>query len=445
MNFSEIKKVISDAAKATGIDEYDVYYSVSSDISAETLKSEISGFSSSESIGIGFRCIVDGKFGQASCEYITKSELENLVLKAYDNAKYIESDDESIIYSGAESYKEVCGDCFDLPGAGDIRNVALAIQKRSYEENSLVVDGTQSSAGACKVEVHMFNSYGLELHKTGGCVSYGSYPVVSNGNESEDSYETKMSKTFDNIDEVARVAVEKAVCKLGSDSIPGGKYNIVLSGKKFATFLAEFSGCFSAKNVKLGLSALKGKIGEKVASDIITIVDDPFSAELMAQNPFDGEGVATYTKNVIENGVLKTYFYDLAMAKHFGVAPTGNASRGYSSPVAISPYFLYVKPGNKKFDELIKDVGEGIYVTELKSFSASNAVTGDFSIESCGYRISGGKLGEYVKSFTIAGNFFELIKNVEDISNELEVKHNGIFRGYAAPAIFVKNISVAGK
>ena len=76
MNFSEIKKVISDAAKATGIDEYDVYYSVSSDISAETLKSEISGFSSSESIGIGFRCIVDGKFGQASCEYITKSEPE---------------------------------------------------------------------------------------------------------------------------------------------------------------------------------------------------------------------------------------------------------------------------------------------------------------------------------------------------------------------------------
>ena len=133
------------------------------------------------------------------------------------------------------------------------------------------------------------------------------------------------------------------------------------------------------------------------------------------------------------------------MAKHFGVAPTGNASRGYASPVAISPYFLYVNPGDKTQEELFEAAENGIYVTELKSFSASNAVTGDFSIESCGYIIRNGKLGEYVKSFTIAGNFFDFIKSVECLSNKLEVKHNGIFRGYAAPAVLVKNISVAGK
>ena len=100
---------------------------------------------------------------------------------------------------------------------------------------------------------------------------------------------------------------------------------------------------------------------------------------------------------------------------------------------------------NKSFDELLVEAENGIYVTELKSFSAANAVTGDFSIESGGFMIENGKLGKFVKSFTIAGNFFELLKNIEALSDDLQVKPSGLFRGYAAPDALVKNISVAGK
>lgn len=445
MKFSEIKEILTNAANKVGITNFDVYYSVSSDISAEALKNDISGFSSSDSIGIGFRCIVNGKFGQASCERITESELEDLVFKAFENAKYIECDDEAIIHKGSERYKLVDEEEVSMPSAAELKEITLDIQKKTYSQSDKVIDGTQCGSGAGRVEVHMFNSYGLDLHKSASFVNYYSYPVVSNGDETEDSGESKMAKNFDEINSVVEKAVKKAEAKLGADSVPSGKYNIVLSGKRFATFLAEFAGCFSAKSVKLGLSKLAGKIGEKVAADIITITDDPFSDELCGKNSFDGEGVATYTKNVIENGVLKTYFYDLAMAKHFGVQPTGNAVRGYSSPVSISPYFLYVNKGNKPLSELFEMAGNGIYITELTSFSASNGVTGDFSIESAGYLIENGKLGKFVKSFTIAGNFFDFLQNIEAISDEIEVKHSGIFRGYAAPSAFVKNISVAGK
>lgn len=445
MKFTEIKQILSDAALSAGITDFDVYYSVSSDISAEALKDEISGFSSSDAIGIGFRCIVNGKFGQASCEHITKDELESLVLRAAENAQYIESDDEAIIFKGSEQYADIPPESFEVPSAGELKDIALDIQKRTYETSAKVIDGTQCGCGAGNVEIHMFNSYGLELHKSAGFVNYYSFPVVSDGQETEDSGEVKMSRNFSEIDAVVKKAVEKAEAKLGADSVQSGRYNIVLSGKKFATFLSEFCGCFSAKSVKLGLSKLAGKIGEKVAADFITITDDPFSDKLCGKNAFDGEGVATSKKNVIENGVLKTYFYDLAMARHFGTEPTGNATRGYASPVAISPYFLYVNAGEKSLSELFAMAENGIYVTELTSFSASNAVTGDFSIESSGYVIKDGKLGEFVKSFTIAGNFFEFLKDIEALSDELEVKNSGIFHGYAAPAAFVKNISVAGK
>lgn len=445
MNFSEIKNIISETAKNAGIIEYDVYYSKSSDISAETLKDEISGFSSSESIGIGFRCIVNGKFGQASCEYITKDELESLVLRAAENARYIESDDEAIIFSGSKEYKNIACENIGVLSAGDIKDIALEIRDKTYKQSEQVIDGTQCGAGAGSVEVYMFNSYGLDLHKSAGYVNYYSYPVVSNGTETEDSGEAKIAKKFDDVDKIVKKAVDTANAKLGADTVPSGSYNVILSGKKFATFLAEFGSCFSAKQVKLGLSKLEGKINKKVASDIITITDDPFSDELCGKNSFDGEGVATSKKTVIENGILKTYFYDLAMAKHFGVEPTGNASRGYSSAVSISPYFLYVNKGNKSFEELLNDAQSGIYVTELKSFSASNEVTGDFSIESAGYMIENGRLGKFVKSFTIAGNFFEFLENIEELSDDLQVNHSGLFRGYAAPDALVRNISVAGK
>lgn len=445
MNFSEIKKIISESAKKIGIAEYDIYYSESAETSTETLKHEISGFSSSDSIGIGFRCIVDGKFGQASCEHITKEELEMLVVKAADNAKYIESSDEAIIFKGSEHYENVPCEQFRAPTSGTLRDIALEIEDKTYKEGELVTDGTQCGAGTGVVAVHMYNSYGLELHKSAGYVYYYSCPVVSDGKETEDSVEAKNAKNFDEIDNVVKKAVKNANAKLGADSVPSGSYNVIISGKKFSEFLAEFCGCFSAKQVKLGLSKLAGKLDEKIAADIVTITDDPFSDELCGKNAFDGEGVATQTKNVIENGVLKTYFYDLAMAKHFGVEPTGNASRGFSSPVSISPYFLYLNKGDKSFDELLEKAGNGIYVTELKSFSATNAVTGDFSIESAGYLIEDGKIGKFVKSFTIAGNFFELLKNIEALSNDLQVEHSGLFRGFASPDVFVKNISVAGK
>ena len=445
MEFSEIKQIISNAAKKAGVSEYDVYYSVASNVSIETLKNEVSGFSSSDAMGIGFRCIVDGKFGQASCEYITAEELENLVFKAAENAKYIESEDEAIIFAGSTKYAEAPIESFEMTPASELKDIALSLQKKTYEQSELVVDGTQCSVSTNSVQVYMFNSYGVELQKTAGFVHYSSCPVVSNGEDSEDGWESKTVKNFDNIDEVAKNAIKTAGAKLGADTVESGKYNVVISGRSFSDLLGEFCSCFSAKQVKLGLSRLAGKVGEKIAADIITITDDPISDELCGKNVFDGEGVATSKKNVIENGVLKTLFYDLAMAKHFGVEPTGNASRGYASPVTISPYFLCVNKGEKSFETILGEAENGIYVTELKSFSASNAVTGDFSIESAGFLIENGKIGDFVKSFTIAGNFFDILKNVEALSDRLHVEPAGAFRGFASPDILVKNISIAGK
>ena len=177
------------------------------------------------------------------------------------------------------------------------------------------------------------------------------------------------------------------------------------------------------------------------------MTDDPRRPECDIQTSFDGEGVATYRKSIIENGKLCTYLYDLTTAKKDGVASTGNGQRGsYASSVSIAPYCCCLEAGDKSQDELFAAIGDGLYITELKGIHAgANAVTGDFSLESAGFRIRDGKLAEAVKTFTIAGNFLELLSSVDAIGNEVRFGFAGGFTSFASADVLVRGISVAGK
>jgi PmbA protein len=214
------------------------------------------------------------------------------------------------------------------------------------------------------------------------------------------------------------------------------------------SLLSVFSSAFSAKAALDGMSKLKGREGEKIASDIVTVTDDPQREGNFIGTNFDAEGVATHRRAVVEAGVLKTLLHNRETAKKAGVESTANASKhSYSSPVGVSPYAFCIEAGEFNRDELIAKVGNGIYVNSLSGLHAgANAVTGDFSIQSAGFIIRDGKIAEAVKSFTIAGNFFELLKNIDGLSNDLQISASqGGFTTFGSPAVLVHNMSVAGK
>lgn len=195
------------------------------------------------------------------------------------------------------------------------------------------------------------------------------------------------------------------------------------------------------------MSRLAGKEGEKVAADCVTITDDPMREGYPAQTSFDGEGVAAFRKNVIENGVLKTLLYDLTTAKKAGRESTGNGLRGsYTSSVNISPFCFCLEPGNKSEEQLFSAAGDGILITELNGLHAgADGVTGDFSLQSAGYRIRGGKKAEYVKGFTVAGNFYELLLGITAVGNKLKFGIPASVTAFAAPPVLVPGMSIAGK
>ena len=445
MDFNAIKSAVVEAAKKAGINEYELYYVQDAGVSTETLKHEISNFSSSVSGGVCFRCIVDGKMGYASSELMDVDEIEALVSRAADNARYVESDDDGIIFAGSKEYGKTNAPEPKILDAADLKSMALEIEKELYEASDKVMDGSQAGVGSSEMWVRIFNSYGLDLENHVGRNYAMAYGVVNVDGEVRNNYEVMVGNCKEDFEGMAKKSVDGALEQIGAGNAETGVYNVVINKRQMASLLSAYSSIFSAKSAQNGMSLLVGKEGEVIASECVTITDDPFREGYALQTHFDAEGVATYRKSVVENGVFKTFLHNLSTAKKAGVETTGNASKaGYAGSVAVSPYCFCLEGSDLTEEQLFEKAENGIYVTGVKGLHAGiNPVTGDYSIECSGFMIENGKKGRPVKSFTIAGNFFELLKNIDAVANEVKIGLGG-FTAFGAPSVLVHGISVAG-
>ena len=445
MNFNDIKNAVIKAAEKAGVAEYEIYYVQDSGISAETLKHEISSFSSSVSGGICFRCIVDGKMGYASTELMDSDEMEELVYRAVSNAKYVEADDGGVIFAGSPKYEKTNAPEPQVLDAAHIKSMALSIQNEMYEASDKVIDGCETAVMSSEMWIRIFNSYGLDLENHVGRNLAYAESAVNVGGEPANSFVIRRGSDHKDFEGMAKEAVDDALAKIGAGHVETGTYSIVLDKYQMAGLLSAFSPIFSAKNAQNGMSLLAGKEGEKIAADCVTVTDDPFREGYELQTHFDAEGVATYRKKVIENGVLNTLLHNLDTAKKAGIETTGNASKaGYSGSVEISPYCFCIEGSELTEEQLFEKADNGIYVTDLMGLHAGvNAITGDFSIEASGFMIENGKKGRPVKTFTIAGNFFTMLKNIEAVADTVKIGMGG-FTAFGAPSVLVRSISVAG-
>ncbi len=444
MNFQAIKQILFEEASRMGLAEYDVYCTMASDASAEALGREPSSFSSGTVGGVSFRCAVDGRIGAAATQSLEREDLLSLVARAVANAGVIDSDEEPIFFAGSPSYQKPQMTVPELPEAAELRRTALDLQERMAAATPLFDKASTSAAGAMVKEICLANSKGLSLtHRIGGHYAYAE-AVVNDGKEP--SVGVAVAKTLDNAaSDIAARATEEALGRLGAGTVKTGTYDVIFSAREVRSLLGAFSGIFSGKNALLGLSLLAGKEGERIAAECLTLIDDPFYEESTMQMPFDAEGVATFEKKLIDRGVLTTLLYDLTNAKKAGVTTTGNASRpSIADAVSISPYCLRIEKGEYSPAALRERLGNGLYITELKGLHAgADAVTGDFSIESAGFLVEDGALARPVHSFTVAGNFFDLLKAIDGVADTVETGIPSTSM-IAAPDILVRGLSVAG-
>ncbi len=447
MDFKILKETVANECLSLGVSEYEIYFENSESTSVEMLKDDISGFSSNTSAGICLRLLKDGKMGYASSELLTQDEMRELVYRAIENAKNTEKEDTVGIYQGSKEYKPCKNGNENKPlETAEIKEIARKLQTKLYKYSEKIVDGTQSLAACGEREVRIVNSHGLDLSRRVSTNLIMAQAAVCENGENESNYCVKEYKKGDSLDAVVKEATDGALSKIGAKSVGSGKYPTVISGKQMRALLSVYSSVFNARNVQMGMSLLRGRLGEKIAADCVTLTDD--ADRNSASVHFDAEGVATYRKSVIENGILKTFLHNRETALKDGVETTANASKSsYASPVGISPYVFCIEAGSLTLDELFAKASDGVYITELKGLHAgANAVTGDFSLECGGYLIKNGKRADAIKSFTVAGNFFELLMNIDSLSNDLQISASqGGFTTFGSPDVLLKEASIAGK
>ena len=448
MNFQEFKNLVIAACEEAGITEYELYYQAGSSVTVDTFQHAINEFSSSTSGGVCFRCILGGKMGYASTEALNAEQAKAIVAKAADSASVLEAEEQVFLGEGGQEYEPLEIKGYNLPSTEELISKVLETQEKIYAADPAVIDGCQTEGILERSEIAIYNSKGLDLsyaNNASGLVVVG---VVSNGQEMANDFQIKLGN-LDTIDTDALVkkAVDGAKQKLGGEPAPTGQYPVVFNPDAMCSLLQVYSSIFSSEAAQKGLSRLGDSEGQVIAAPIVTLVDDPFHPENPEPINFDAEGSPTHKKNIIEKGELKTLLYNLKTAAVAGKKTTGNASKaGYDSAVGLRPFTMYLEGGNMTEEELLAKAGNGVMITSLGGLHAgADPISGDFSLQSSGFMIRDGKKCEYVKSFTVAGNFYDLLKNIVALADNCRLPMAMGMTAFGAPTVLVEGLSVAGK
>ena len=237
--------------------------------------------------------------------------------------------------------------------------------------------------------------------------------------------------------EIGREAGERAVARVDPSRVKSGSYTIVFDPRVGGSLIGHLLGAISGASIARRASFLLGKDGAQIFDSAITISDDPLRLRGPRSRPFDGEGLATTQRALVEQGRLTGWLMDSAAARQLGAAPTGHASRGGSGAPVVTTGNLVLHPGSVSREGLMADIADGIYVTELIGHGV-NGVTGDYSRGASGFRIVGGEIAGPIAEFTVAGNLLDMFARLV-AADDLE-----IFRGIDVPTLRIDGLSVAG-
>jgi PmbA protein len=448
MHFNEFKNILFSKAKDYGFENCAIEYQKGNSFQVRIFKGEISEYKNSSYAAIAFRGLINGKMGYAFTEKIQEDIIHDMLENASFNAKII--NEKEILFKGDSTYKTYNGynEQLEKYSVEDKINFAKTMEKEALiiDKRVVSVDHCIFSSGVSETTIS--NTLGLKLHKKSnvaivylGCRVEESGKIKSFG---EKFFGNDISK-FDP-KEIAQKAVEKSLSYLNSESINSGKYEVILKNEVMCMLLGSVVSNFYASSVQKGFSLLKDKIGTKIASDIINIKDDGIFMGNIGNETFDSEGVATKNKVIIENGVLQTYLYNLKTAEKDNVKPTGNGfKQSIKSNIDTSATNFYITPSSTKYLQMVKNMKKGVIITEVKGLhSGINSISCDFSLSADGFFVENGKITKPLEQITIAGNFFDMLKDVIEISNDLKFEYPMGSGTFGSPSIKIKSLDITG-
>jgi PmbA protein len=333
-------------------------------------------------------------------------------------------------------------DVYSLPAEERIEYARRA-EKAALDYDPRITNSDGGSFDAATGHKVLANSHGFVGEYRRSHCSVAAVPIAQAAEGAmQRDYWFSVARSLGRLDppeQVGKIAAQRTLRRLGGKKAKTAHVPIVLDPLVATSILEHIFEGVNGDSVYRGASFLAGKLGQRIAAEAVTVIDDGTVPGGFGTSPFDGEGVPTRKTLVIENGVLKSYLLNTYTAKKLGLQTTANASRGLAGTPGIGPGNYFLQPGPKAPQQIIGEIKEGLYVTEFLGHGA-NLVTGDYSRGASGLWISGGELAYPVEEITVAGNLKHLFLNISEIGNDLE------FRGsIACPTIRIEGLTVGGE
>ncbi len=441
MQAQEFIEKLYQASKNQGINQFQIDYSQSENLSLKVMDGKIEKRSFKKTQHLSFSVKEGQNIGSFDCGELEEKNIPLIIKEAKENALLMNNEEENFFFGEKREYPTVKRNTpikeFETL---DKEQFLLNLEKTAYALDKRVKKVISCFLDEGKYQNLIRNSLDLNVNEGVSWAYAGIYlSVEENGIIKTASEFVTFDKKEDfNPELMAQKVVEKALKKLNPISIPSGKYKIVFENKCYANFLKMMKHLFSAFSVEEKRSKFGDKLKQKVAADGVTLVDNPLLDNGYRTRAFDEEGYPSQTNVIIKNGVLQTLLHNLRTAHKFGVKPTGNGTGSGARGVSYSNFYL--ENGNLSKDEILEQTYEGIYITDFIGTNAGySTVSGDFSFGAEGFLIKDGKIDKALNTLTISGNVYKLWQDIELIGNDLKFMPDGC----GSPTIAVKPMQIS--
>lgn len=394
--------------------------------------------------GLGLRVLIDGRQASVSGSDFSRDAVMSLMDEAVELARLTSPDDTA----GLPDPQELATSIPDLDlwdeaivelSTEDQIEMALRAERAAQEYSNQISNFDGGGFDSAYGSVILANSLGFAGEYRATSCSLASVPVAAEDGKMQRDYWYDMRRKLSEMDTPEKIGVTAArrtLRKLGGRSVPTQAVPVVLEPSMARDLLGDIFNAASGESIFRKASFLVGQLGEQIANERLTVIDDGVMPRGLGSRPFDGEGLPTRRTVVISGGVLESYLLNSYTARKLGLRSTGNAGRALSGAPGVETGNLYVEPGPYSPDEIIQSVSKGLLITELLGFGV-NIVTGDYSRSAGGMWIENGELTFPVQGVTIAGNLKEMLNSIEMIGNDLD------FRGsVVAPTLLIGRMTI---
>ena len=446
-SYADLAADIVKQALAAGATDAECTISEGDEFSASVRLRELETLKEAGSRAAGLRILQGRHTGSAYTSDLSADGLRHMVRSAMELAEITSEDPHA-------GLPDTC-DLGSIPGdlglyCSDVERLETELKidtARRAEDAALRTDPRITNSEGASFDTYLgsrafANSRGFAGQYRSSYCSLSVVPVAREGESMERDYWFSTARGFAGLEQpedIGRIAAGRALRRLGAVKVETRKVPVVFEPRTARALLDHIFDAVHGGAVYRNESFLAGKLGERIASGKLTVIDDGTIPGLFGTSPFDDEGVPTRRTVVIENGVLQSYLLNTYTAHKLGLKSTGNASRGLAGNAGVGNGNLYIEKGADSPEQLIARIRDGFYVTELMGFGA-NIVTGDYSRGAAGLWIRNGELAFPVSEVTIAGTLQQMLLNLEAVGSDFE------FRGsMAAPTLVIAEMTVGGR